>query len=261
MGIRQFDRSAVHCAAPKTHLNTFSVAGRCPRSGMLGVAVSSAVPAAGALCIYVKAGVAAISTQAWVNPYLAIDTLTAIERGFTAADALIAALRNDPSCAERQIGVVDSTGQSAAYSGTACTPSFGSRNGHDYSIQGNMLPTEDVLDAMEDSFAEGVNLPLAERLLTVLEAGEAAGGDKRGKQSAALKVAAGEVYPWIDIRVDEHAEPIAELRRIYKIHELQTRPFLDGMAKRGKPATPMPESVQAMLLRAPPDRPGGGGSG
>src|SRR5579875_3571691 len=216
-------------------LNTFSIVARCPRSGMLGVAVSTAVPAVGALCPYVKTGVGAVSTQSWVNPYLAIDAL-------------------------RQIGVVDAAGRSVAWTGGGCTPWHGHITERDVAIQGNMLVGEATLSAMAEAFRRSESLDLAERLLLALEAGQAAGGDKRGKQSAALRVHHTEDYPWLDLRVDEHRYPVAELRRVYTIARLQLLPFVEGMPKRGAAAGALPGPVEDMLLTPPPFRPGGGGS-
>jgi uncharacterized Ntn-hydrolase superfamily protein len=127
-------------------------------------------------------------------------------------------------------------------------------------IVGNMLTGPEVLDAIITAFDASASADLAERLMLAIEAGDAAGGDLRGKQSAALRIHADEVYALLDIRVDEHAEPVAELRRVLGIARAQLMPFVEGMPKRGKPAEPAPREVTEMLLRAPPDRPQGGGS-
>jgi uncharacterized Ntn-hydrolase superfamily protein len=123
-----------------------------------------------------------------------------------------------------------------------------------------MLTGSDVLTEMERAFRTAEAAELAERLILALEAGQAAGGDRRGKQSAAVIVFSRKDYAEVDLRVDEHPLPVAELRRIWGIFKLQTRPFLEGMARKGEPARPAPESVVEILLRSPPDRPGGGGS-
>lgn len=123
-----------------------------------------------------------------------------------------------------------------------------------------MLTGPEVLEAMELAFLASEALELPERLLLALEAGQAQGGDKRGKQSAAMIVYDTEDYPMADLRVDEHRYPVAELRRIFTIFQQQVRPFLDGMPKKGGPATPAPDSVTRLLLLPPPYRPGGGGS-
>ncbi len=242
------------------HLATFSIVGHCPQSGMLGVAVSTAVPAVGALCPHVKAGVGAVSTQSWVNPYLAIEALGLMEQGTTGPEALKTVLAADQAKNLRQIGVVDADGRSASWSGDDCTQWYGHITEDNFAVQGNMLVGEATLTAMAEAFRDSASLDLAERLLLSLEAGNSAGGDKRGKQSAALRVHHTEDYPWLDLRVDEHGHPVTELRRVYTIAKLQLLPFVAGMPKRGQPAGGLSESVTEMLLAPPPDRPGGGGS-
>jgi uncharacterized Ntn-hydrolase superfamily protein len=242
-------------------LNTFSIVARCPRSFMLGVAVSTAVPAVGAICPYVRPGIGAVSTQAWVNPYLAIATLDRLAAGAGASDALDAVMAEDDASAVRQIGVVDAAGNAASFSGADCTTWFGHRTGPGYAIQGNMLTGPDVLAEMEAAYLAAEAAELAERMVQALEAGQAVGGDKRGKQSASVLVHGAEDYALVDVRVDEHPQPVAELRRVWNIYRQQTRPFVDGMARKGQKAQPAPDSVVEMLLRSPPDRPGGGGSG
>jgi uncharacterized Ntn-hydrolase superfamily protein len=240
--------------------NTFSIVARCVRTGELGVAVASAVPAVGSVCPYVRSGVAATSTQSWVNPYLALSALALVEGGLRAENALPRALADDETRELRQIGLVDAGGESAAHTGAQCTPWCGHILKPGLAIQGNMLTGPEVLEAMAASFAASGAADLAERLMLALEAGDAAGGDKRGKQSAALRVHATEAYPLVDIRVDENAAPVAELRRVLWIARAQLVPFVLGMPRRGAPAGPVPAAVIQMLLRPPPDRPGGGGS-
>lgn len=241
-------------------LNTFSIVAHCPRTHMLGVAVSTAVPAVGAMCPYVKAGVGAVSTQSWVNPYLAIAALDLMQAGRSAPDALNAVLANDDAKDLRQIGIVDAAGRAAAWSGKSCTRWFGHIVEEHFAVQGNMLIGAETIAAMAKAFRDSVAQDLAERLLLALEAGQAAGGDKRGKQSAALRVHDTEDYALLDLRVDEHPQPVAELRRVYTIAKQQLLPFVQGMPKRGAPAGALPASVSDMLLKPPPDRPGGGGS-
>jgi uncharacterized Ntn-hydrolase superfamily protein len=241
-------------------LNTFSIAARCPRSGMVGVAVSTAVPAVGAICPFVKAGVGAVSTQSWVNPYLGIDGIRLLAEGSSAEAALEQLVSEDPGRDVRQLGLVDRDGASAAWSGKDCTPWFGHVTGPDYAVQGNMLVGEPTIAAMAEAFERGAALDLPERLLVVLEAGQAAGGDKRGRQSAALKVVHREAYPYVDLRVDEHRHPVAELRRVFEVARQQYLPFIVGMPTRANPWGNLPDEVGAMLLTPPPYRPGGGGS-
>lgn len=242
-------------------VNTFSVSARCARTGMLGVAVSTAVPAVGGICPFVEAGVGAISTQSWVNPYLGIDGLKLLREGKSADQALRQLLDEDPGRDVRQVGIVDAKGRSASWSGTACTAWFGHLTGPGYAIQGNMLVGEATLRAMAEAFAGTDALGLPDRLMRVLEAGQRAGGDKRGRQSAALLVYKSEGYPYLSLRVDEHADPVAELRRVFEVARLQLLPFVDGMPSRKDPIGDLPREVTDMLMVAPPLRPGGGGSG
>jgi uncharacterized Ntn-hydrolase superfamily protein len=239
---------------------TFSIVAHCPRTGQLGVAVSTAVPAVGAICPYIRAGVGAVSTQSWVNPYLAIEALALMEGGHPGPAALDAVLSRDEAEDLRQIGVVDAQGRSATWSGKSCTEWFGHIVGPHFAVQGNMLVGEATVTAMAAAFRGSEPLELAERMLLAMEAGQAAGGDKRGRQSAALKVYQREDYALLDLRVDEHPYPVAELRRVYSIAQLQLLPFVAGMPKKGERAGALPESVTKMLLKPPPFRPGGGGS-
>ena len=239
---------------------TFSIVAHCPRTGQLGVAVSTAVPAVGAMCPYVKAGVGAVSTQSWVNPYLAIEALELMAQGRSGPDALTAVLERDNAKDLRQIGLVDAQGRAASWSGQGCTDWFGHIVDPHFAVQGNMLVGEGTITAMAAAFRGSETLDLAERMLLSLEAGQAAGGDKRGRQSASLNVYANEDYALLDLRVDEHAYPVAELRRVYTIARLQLSPFIEGMPKKNAGAGALPRSVSEMLLKPPPSRPGGGGS-
>lgn len=241
-------------------LNTFSIVARCARTGRLGGAVSTAVPAVGAICLFVQARLGAVATQSWVNPYLAIDALELLAGGTAVQDALDRVLAGDDGRSLRQIGAVDAAGHAAAWTGQDCTPWCGHRIGPGYAVQGNMLAGEAVVGAMEAAFLDAADADLAERLMRALEAGQAAGGDKRGKQSAALKICDHEAYPWLDLRVDEHAAPVAELRRVLGVATLQLRPFIDAMPTRSGAAASVPDSVTSMLALSPPRRPGGGGA-
>ncbi|HVE06397.1 MAG TPA: DUF1028 domain-containing protein [Paraburkholderia sp.] len=235
---------------------TFSIVARCVQTGALGVAVSTAVPAVGALCIHVRTGVGAISTQSWVNPYLALGALERLEQGGSAQQALQHVLGSDPAADLRQIGIVDSGGRAAVWTGPQCTDWAGQRNGDAYTIQGNMLTGAATLDAMQRAYEASDGCTLEERLMRALEAGQAAGGDKRGRQSAALTVMRNEAYASVDLRVDEHPEPVAELRRIFEVARLQVAPFVAGMPTRDDPGRTPPPEVTQMLLTPPAQRPG-----
>jgi uncharacterized Ntn-hydrolase superfamily protein len=240
-------------------LNTFSVSARCPRTGMLGVAVSTAGTAVGGICIFADAGVGAIATQSWVNPYLGIDGLKLLREGLSAPEALAKLIAEDPGQADRQVGIVDSKGRTAAHTGSSCVDWAGHIEGDGFTVQGNMLVGAATIDAMAEAATRSADFDLHERLMLVLEAGQAAGGDKRGKQSAALKVFKKEAFAWLDIRVDEHRNPVAELRRVFEVAKHQLLPFIDGMPSREDPIGGIPAPVTAMLMTPPPYRPGGSG--
>lgn len=244
-------------------LSTFSIVGRCERTGQLGVAVSTADVAAGRLVCWARAGVGAVATQSWPSLYLAIDALAAMEGGATAPEAMEQVLADDRGREVRQLGVVDTAGGSASFSGSECTTWYGQESGHNFAAQGNMLIRGETVTAMAASFSqtEGSELDLAERLLRALEAGQAGGGDKRGRQCAALLVVDREAYPLWDLRVDEHPQPVAELRRIHEIARPQLLPFVEGLPTRDNPLGSLSDEFVEMNLLPPPQRPGGGGSG
>ena len=145
--------------------------------------------------------------------------------------------------------------------GKECTVWHGHRTGNEFSVQGNMLVGEATVAAMAEAFNGSEALSLPERLVIVLEAGQRAGGDKRGRQSAALLVYKTEEFPYLSLRVDEHAYPVAELRRVFEVARHQLLPFVDGMPSRQNPLGELPKEVTDMLMTPPPFRPGGGGSG
>jgi uncharacterized Ntn-hydrolase superfamily protein len=242
-------------------LTTFSIAARCARTGRLGVAVSTAVPGVGALCPFVRPGVGAIATQSWVNPYLGIDGLGLLAEGKSAEETLKTLIDADPGRAVRQLGIVDRDGGSASWTGSECVDWAGHRTGPGYAVQGNMLVGEPTVTAMEEAFTGCASLDLPERLLIALEAGQRAGGDKRGRQSASLRVFDREEYPYLDLRVDEHRHPVAELRRVFEVARHQLLPFIGGMPTRENPLGELPPGIVATLMTPPPFRPGGGGSG
>ena len=179
------------------NLNTFSIVGRCSRSGQLGVAVSTKVPGVGGLCPFVRAGIGAVATQAWVNPYLGFRVLDALATGLDAVSALESVLAKEVDREIRQVGVVDARGGSAAFTGRETDGWRGDRTGPSFAVQGNMLVSEDTLTRMIDAFHTRPEEPLAERLMRALEAGQLAGGDRRGRQSASILVRGSEDYPLV----------------------------------------------------------------
>jgi len=239
--------------------HTYSIVGRCARTGEVGAAVASAVPASGAICLYARGGAGIVSTQAWVNPYLAAIALETMAQGFEAAEALAAALATDEGAMHRQIGAIAAIGAGAAHTGGGCSEWAGQETAADHAAQGNMLTGAEVISAMSEAFAADPALMLEERLMRALEAAQAVGGDRRGRQSAGLLVQGCEFYPRINLRVDEHATPVAELRRVLDVASAQLGPFVAGMPRRGMVPAPAPDVIE-MLRKSPTDRPGGGGS-
>ena len=199
-------------------------------TGALGGAVATRFFAVGALCLHVEGEVAALATQALVNPMYAVHGMPMLRAG-DAPEAVVAALLGaDAGRETRQLHILDAAGRVAQHTGTDCVGWCGSVRGVDVSVAGNMLAGAAVLDRTLDAFAAASG-SLAERLLTALEAGEAAGGDKRGRQSAALKVCTRDPYPDLDIRADDHPDPLAELRRLHRVareHFVHFRRFLPG---------------------------------
>ncbi len=204
---------------------TWSILARDAATGELGVAVASRFLAVGALCPRVEGGVGAAATQALVNPFIAPRALAALKAGQGAEEALDPLIAADAGRATRQAHVLAADGSSARHTGTDCIGWCGHVAGPDVSVAGNMLAGPKVIEATRDAFLGSTGLPLAERLMLAMEAGEAAGGDKRGRQSVALQIASDGPIPDLDLRVDDHADPLAELRRIYRVWHGYTRHF------------------------------------
>ena len=214
---------------------TFSIAARCPRTGMLGVATSSKALSAGGLVPYCRAGVGAIASQSFVNPYLGIDGLVLLEQGLPAERALERLIADDPGRELRQLAVVDKEGRTAAYTGDRCIPWAGHVSGAGYVCLGNILKGQEVVQAMASAFETTLIEELPERLVQALEAGQDAGGDRRGRQSAGVVVVGEETYPWCDLRVDDHPDPVPELRRVFEVYKREEIPFLQMMPRRDDP--------------------------
>lgn len=231
------------------NLNTFSIVAYDATSGMLGVAISTRVPAVGAVCPFARAGVGAISTQARTNPLLGIDGLDLLEQGYSAEEVLEKLLDADPDPEMRQIIAVDREGRSAAHTGSETDPWQGHRTGDGYAVAGNMLVGEETITAMAEAFEASADEPLSERLLQALESGQSAGGDKRGRQSAALYVVRSEPYPYLDLRVDEHPDPVAELRRVHEVAKRELLPFVEAMPTRENPKGDFGEELKGKMLQ------------
>jgi uncharacterized Ntn-hydrolase superfamily protein len=188
--------------------------------------------------------VGAIASQAFSNPYLGIDGLTLLEQGLTAARALERVIESDRGRDLRQVAIVDRDGHTAAYTGAKCIPWAGQVEGGGYVCLGNILADEEVVKAMALAFEISVDEELPERLLRALEAGQEAGGDRRGRQSAGIRVVHTEDYPYCDLRVDDHPDPVAELRRVFTLFQRE-EPFRQMMPRRDD-FTPQWEAVIRM---------------
>jgi uncharacterized Ntn-hydrolase superfamily protein len=217
---------------------TFSIIARDPKTGMLGIAVTTKFFGVGSLCPFARAGVGAIATQALVNPTYGPRGLDLLAGGL-APDAVVQQLMGaDDGREHRQLHVLDAQGRVAARSGAECVDWFGHQTHDGYSVAGNMLAGPAVIAETARAYAAATagGEPLPERFLQALEAGQAAGGDKRGRQSAALYIVSTEVYPYLDLRVDDHPEPLAELRRLYEESKAEYLPFKDKLPTAANPA-------------------------
>ena len=206
---------------------TFSIVARDADGECFGVAVASKFLAVGAAVPAAEAHTGALATQAYANLAYRPDGLALLRRGRTAAETASWLIGADDKAEVRQLGVVDSSGGSASYTGSACHPWAGGRYGPGYAIQGNILTGEDVVADMEKAWlGSSPGAPLARRLLAALEAGDSAGGDRRGRQSAALLVVSpgggygGSSDVVVDLRADDHAQPVAEMWRLLDLHNL-----------------------------------------
>jgi uncharacterized Ntn-hydrolase superfamily protein len=203
---------------------TFSIVAFDPETQELGVAVQSKFPAVGSLVPWVKAGVGAIATQALANTRYGPDGLKLLQDGLAPEKVIDRLVAEDPRREHRQVGIVDAQGRVATFTGKECLTWAGGKQGQHFVVQGNILTGKEVADAMAEAFEKSEG-ELGTRLIDALEAGQQAGGDRRGCQAAALYIARdGWGYQRLndryrDIRVDDHKEPIKELRRIYEIHK------------------------------------------
>lgn len=205
---------------------TFSIVGRDPLTGDLGVAVASKFLAVGALVPFARAGVGAVATQSYVNPNFGPDGLRLLASGLGPEEVAAEFQRTDTDIRQRQFGIVGADGRSVTFSGEGCHAWAGGFTAADVAIQGNILTGPEVVEAMRVEWEAGAGQPLPRRLLAALRAGDAAGGDKRGRQSAALLcVGPGRGYggltdDWVNLRADDHTDPCGELARLLGIHNL-----------------------------------------
>lgn len=210
------------------HPSTFSLVAYDPANGDLGIAVASKFLAVGSVVPWAKSGVGALATQSWANTSYGVYGLEMLQQGMTPEQAGAELTRMDEHASQRQFGIVDAQGRAFTYTGSACYNWAGGRTGTNYAAQGNILEGAQVVDALAETFEQeaGTQTDLAERLLNALAAGQAAGGDRRGQESAALYVVranggyGGFNDRYIDLRVDDHPAPIEELKRLLALHRL-----------------------------------------
>lgn len=215
---------------------TFSIVARSPCGKLFGVAALTEMPAVGKLLSHACPGAGAAATQAKVNPYLGIDAMALLREGVSAEAALERLISADPRAAERQLAVIGSAGAPVTWTGADCIAYAGAVERADFSVQGNRLAGPHVLEAMAEAYERHRDDGFDERLVRAIEAGEAAGGDRKGERSANLLVVSTEEYPLWDIRVDEHHDPVAELRRLHDVFRDEVLPKLLAMPTREDPA-------------------------
>ena len=217
---------------------TWSILAHDPASGAFAVAVATCAFAVGASCPFVRAGVGAVSTQSMTNRYLGPAILDALARGLPPAAAIEGALAGDEGAGLRQVHAIDRHGRAAAWTGQNCVEWCGSESAPNVSVAGNMLAGPQVVAATLAAMARPGDLPtpLPTRLITAMDAGEQAGGDRRGRQSAAMVLTTTEDFPDLDLRVDDHHAPLAELRRLLALWDATARPSIATRPRKAAPA-------------------------
>jgi uncharacterized Ntn-hydrolase superfamily protein len=215
---------------------TWSIIARDELTGQFGITVATRFFAVGARVPYIAAGLGAIATQALVNPYYGIDGLRLLRDGRNPREAVETLIAADSGRASRQLHMMDANGRIAAHTGDECVDWCGHLEGDGFSIAGNMLAGARVLDDTARAYSENVALPFAQRLIAAMHAGEAAGGDKRGRQSAALLIYGDDEWSALDLRVDDHADPLAELGRLEQVSRDRWVHFRQFLPTRKNPA-------------------------
>ncbi len=215
---------------------TFSIVARDDTAGQTGIAVATCAFAVGARVPFVATGVGAIATQAFVNPFYGLRGLELMAAGAAADDVIRIITAADEGRGQRQVHAMDAAGRIAAHTGADCVPWCGHLVRETFSVAGNMLAGPEVIAETARVFGEKADLPLPQRFLAAMEAGQAAGGDKRGRQSAAMVIHDSQEYPLIDIRVDDHADPLSELARLVAVGAERYLHYRKFMPSRELPA-------------------------
>jgi uncharacterized Ntn-hydrolase superfamily protein len=215
---------------------TWSIIACDKATGQIGIAVATRFFAVGARVPYIAARLGGLATQALVNPYYGIDGIKLLREGKRPRDIVEILLASDSGRETRQLHIMDAEGRIAAYTGKECVDWCGHLGGEGFSIAGNMLAGAAVLDETAKAYVANAALPFARRLLAAMRAGEAAGGDKRGKQSAALVIHDEEEWSALDLRVDDHADPLSELERLERVSRERWVHFRKFLPTRKNPA-------------------------
>ena len=215
---------------------TWSIIARDTSTCQFGIAVATRFFAVGARVPFIAAGIGAIATQALVNPYYGIDGLKLLREGRAPCDVVDALIAADAGRAIRQLHVMDASGRIASHTGRECIDWCGHIEGNGFSIAGNMLAGAQVLDETAKAYVANEALPFPQRLIAAMRAGEAVGGDKRGRQSAALLIYGNEEWSELDLRVDDHADPLGELERLEAVSREHWVHFRKVMPTRKNPA-------------------------
>jgi uncharacterized Ntn-hydrolase superfamily protein len=215
---------------------TWSIIARDAATGEFGIAVATRFFAVGARVPYIAAGIGGIATQALVNPYYGIDGLKLLRSGRAPCDVVETLIAGDAGHESRQLHIMDASGRIAAYTGSQCVDWCGHIKGDGFSIAGNMLASGRVLDDTAEAYIAHEKLPFAQRLIMAMHAGEVAGGDKRGRQSAALVIYGEEEWSDLDLRVDDHSNPLAELARLEQVSREHWAHFRQFLPSRKNPA-------------------------
>ncbi len=215
---------------------TWSIIARDPPTGQIGIAVATKFFAVGALVPHIAPMVGGVATQALVNPYYGIDGVKLLREGKAPRDIIATLIAADDGCESRQLHIMDANGRIAAHTGRECVDWCGHVEGGGFSIAGNMLAGRQVLDDTAAAYVANEKQPFARRLIAAMKAGEAAGGDKRGRQSAALRIHGGEEWSNLDLRVDDHSDPLAELERLEAVSRERWVHFRAFLPTRTNPA-------------------------
>jgi uncharacterized Ntn-hydrolase superfamily protein len=215
---------------------TWSLIAREPETGAFAIAVATKNFAVGCRVPHIEAGVGAVATQALSNPFYGVNGIKLLREGKAPADIIATLTATDEGRESRQLHILDASGRIAAYTGRECVDWCGHVKGAGFSIAGNMLTGAQVLDDTAKAYVDHERLPFAQRLIAAMKAGEAAGGDKRGKQSAALLIHGEEEWSNLDLRVDDHVDPIVELERLEQVSRERWVHFRKFLPTRKNPA-------------------------